>query len=63
MLSLLMLLGQMNGQINGIPVVPIDVFKNGIVKRIEMVKNAIKEGKRLNEIFDIGRKFNTSKLD
>ena len=48
-------LGRMNGQINGIPVVSLDAFKNGIVRRIEMVKNAIKEGKRLNEIFDIGR--------
>ncbi|MCL5989794.1 MAG: hypothetical protein M1166_05650 [Candidatus Thermoplasmatota archaeon] len=56
-------LGLMNGQINGIPIVSLDAFKNGIVKRIEMVKNAIKEGKRLNEIFDIGRKFNTGKLD
>ena len=56
-------LGQMNGQINGIPVVPLDVFKIGIVKRIEMVKNTIKGGKKPNEVFDIGRKFNTGKLE
>ncbi len=56
-------LGQMSGHINGIPVVSLNVFKDGIVKRIEMVKNAIKEGKKYNEILDIGRKFNTGKLD
>ena len=53
----------MSGQVNGIPVVSLADFKNCIVDRIEMVKNAIKEGKKHNEIFDIGRKFNTCKLD
>lgn len=56
-------LGLMNGQLNGIPVVSLNTFKNGIATRIEMVKNAINEGKKLSEIFDIGRKFNTGKLD
>ena len=55
--------GKMSGQVNGIPVVSLADFKNCIVDRIEMVKNAIKEGKKHNEIFDIGRKFNTCKLD
>ena len=55
--------GKMGGQINGIPVVSLATFKNCIADRIEMVKNAIKEGKKHNEIFDIGMKFNTCKLD
>ena len=55
--------GRMNGQINGIPIVSLDDFRDCIVERVEMVKDAIKESKRLSEIFDIGRKFNTCKLD
>ena len=56
-------LGLLNGQLNGIPVAPLDAFKNGIIWRIEMVKNSIKEGKRFSEILDIGRKFNIGKLE
>ena len=55
-------LGQLNGQINGTPVVSLDVFKSGIIKRIEKVKGAIKEGRKSNEIFEIGRNFNIGKL-
>lgn len=53
--------GQMDGQVNGIPVVPFKDFKNGISKRIDLVKEALKEGKSYDEIFEIGRKFNSRK--
>ncbi|EQB69315.1 MAG: hypothetical protein AMDU5_GPLC00004G0285 [Thermoplasmatales archaeon Gpl] len=55
--------GELSGQINGIPVVSLDTFKNGITKRIEMIRDAVKERKSLDEIFEIGKKFNTGKLD
>ncbi|WP_298277109.1 hypothetical protein [Ferroplasma sp.] len=55
-------LGQLNGEINGIPVVSFDVFKSGVINRIEKVKGAIKDGKKSNEIFEMGKKFNTGKL-
>ncbi|MEM0134683.1 MAG: hypothetical protein QXU18_05565 [Thermoplasmatales archaeon] len=54
--------GQLNGQINGIPVVSMEGFKNGIRKRIDLVKSAIREGKTTNEIFELGRRYNTGKL-
>ena len=62
--------GPMNGQINGIPIVSLDAFRNGIVRRIEMAKNAIKERKNstkflmlegnLTRVHQIGNKRNIS---
>jgi hypothetical protein len=54
-------LGQLDGQVNGIPVVSLDAFKKGIIKRVELVRDAIKSGKNTNDIFEIGRKFNSLK--
>lgn len=56
-------LGQLNGELNGIPVVGLNVFKKGIVKRIEKVRDAINENRNFNEIFEIGRMFNGGRLD
>lgn len=35
--------------------------KKGIIKRVELVRDAIKSGKNTNDIFEIGRKFNSLK--
>ena len=56
-------LDQLNGQINRIPVVPLNVFKVGIIKRLEMAKNAIKDRKGDDDIFAIGKKYNVGKID
>jgi hypothetical protein len=54
-------LGQLYGEVSGIPVVSLDTFKRGIIKRIELVKDAINSGKDKIDIIDIGIRFNSSK--
>ncbi len=54
--------GELHGQINNIPIVSFEEFKNGIGKRIDLVKNSIRERKTTTEIFELGRKYNTGKL-
>ncbi len=53
--------GELYGTINNIPIVPLNIFKKGIRKRIELVKEAIMAGKDEQEIFAIGGKFNSGK--
>ncbi|MEM3526664.1 MAG: hypothetical protein QXV37_04540 [Candidatus Jordarchaeaceae archaeon] len=54
--------GELTGQINNIPIVSLELFKEGISKRIDLIKSAIREGKTANEIFELGKKYNVGKL-
>lgn len=55
--------GELNGTINNTPVVSVDNFKKGIMKRLELVKEALKAGKSESEIFEIGQSLNVGKIE
>lgn len=56
-------LGELVGTVNNTPVLSLEEFKKGIPKRVELVREAISAGKGENEIFEIGRRFNTGKVE
>lgn len=55
--------GELGGQINNIPIIPLEIFESGIPKRIQLIKEAIGAGKSQKEIFELGKKYNVGKLE
>lgn len=58
-------MGLMKGQVNGIPVVPLNELKDDItlMKAITTIRLDIRRNDDPNNIFDIGKKFGIGKLD
>ncbi len=53
----------LNGQLNGILIVPVDVIMEKVTKHIEMFTDGLLAGKGSSEIFEAGKRYNTGRLN
>lgn len=56
-------MGELSGVINNIPVTSLETFKKEAIKRLKLVREAIIAEKNENEIFNIGKKYNSNKME